>query len=70
MELVIWRGGGLEDDAMMVELGGKDCVFVAEVKNPVECVGSTHRGCLIGYTADGVTSYGEGAGEEATGKGT
>ena len=68
--MVIWRGGGLEDDAMMVELGGKDCVFVTEVKDSVECVGSTHRGCLIGCTADGVTSDGEGAGEEATSKGT
>ena len=55
---------------MMVELGGKDCVFVAKVKDPIECVGSTHRGYLIGCTADGVTSDGEGAGEEATGKGT
>ena len=46
--MVILRGRGLEDDAMIVELGGKDCVFVAEVKDPVECVGSTHRGCLMG----------------------
>ena len=68
--MVIWRGGGLDDDAMMVELGGKDCVFVVEVKDPVECVGSTHRGFLIGCTADGVTSDGEVAGEEAAGKGT
>ena len=45
-------------------------MFVAEVKDPVECVGSTHRGCLIGCTADGVTFDGEGVGEEATGKGT
>ena len=69
--MVIWRGGGLDDDAIMVELGGKDCVFVVKVKDPVECVGSTHRGCLIGCTAYGVTSDGEVAGEEAAaGKGT
>ena len=68
--MVIWRGGGLEDDAMMMELGGKYCVFVAEVKDPVECVGSTHRGCLIGCTIDGVTSDGEVVGEEVVGKGT
>ena len=66
--MVIWRGGGLEDDAMMVELWGRDCVFVAEVKDLVECVGSTHKGCLRGCTADGVTSDSEGAGEEAIGK--
>ena len=46
-------------------------MFVAEGKDPLECVGSTHRGCLIGCTADGVTSDDEVADEEsAVGKGT